>query len=136
MATSPQTVIVFKQGLDKHWQWGARAGFLEHSAHVIDGVVCEGGLHEGKSNGIKRENGKLAGWEMTCAQPCWVEHWQLRAGWKGKGRATQLKMGEKPFLVEMEILIGVKKNRSRDAGCSLWVGWRVMVCYFILKEFY
>lgn len=30
---------------------------------------------------------------MTCAQPCWVEHWQLGAGWKGKGTAAQL-LGE------------------------------------------
>lgn len=93
MPSSPQTVVLFKPGLDEHWQWGSRAVFWSQalrSAHIIDGVVCEGGLHKGKSNGIKRENGKLAAWEMTCAQPCWVKPWQLGAGWKGKGTAMQL----------------------------------------------
>lgn len=51
---------------------------------------------EGKSNGIKRENGKLAGWEITCIQPRCVERLRLGnpfvlgAGWKGKAQHTAL----------------------------------------------
>lgn len=38
---------------------------------------------------------------------------------KAQQRSQSVTIQEKPFLVKIEILIGVKKDRSGDVGCSL-----------------